>query len=127
DLKTRLPTEGIAIVFVLDTSGSMEDANFVWDSHSAPISRREAAKRGVKLFVAGGDGPDGVHFDGRSTERGTDAIGLVTFSNWPHPVCPPTLNHSVLLSVLDNVRPASARETPHNISVPLAEGRNKLD
>src|SRR5215213_3428081 len=42
DLKTRMPAEGIAIVFVLDTSGSMEDANFVWDTHSVPISRREA-------------------------------------------------------------------------------------
>lgn len=126
DLKTRLPTEGIAIVFVLDTSGSMEDANFVWDTHSAPISRREAAKRAFKLFVAGGDGPDGVHFDGRSTERGTDAIGLVTFSNWPHPVCPPTLNHSVLLAILENVRPASARDTATNVGDAIAEGTTRL-
>src|SRR5947209_2029239 len=35
DLKTRLPTEGIAIVFCLDTSGSMEEP-FVWDASSAP-------------------------------------------------------------------------------------------
>lgn len=126
DLKTRLPTEGIAIVFVLDTSGSMEDANFVWDPHSSPISRREAAKRAFKLFVGGGDGPDGAHFDGRSTENGTDAIGLVTFSNWPHPVCPPTLNHSVLLTILENVRPASARDTATNVGDALAEGISRL-
>jgi Ca-activated chloride channel homolog len=126
DLKTRLPTEGIAIVFVLDTSGSMEEL-FVWDAHSAPISRREAAKRAFRLFVAGGDGPDGVHFDGRSTERGTDAIGLITFANWPQPVCPPTLNHSVLLTLLDDVRPASARDTATNVGDAIAEGVNRLD
>ncbi len=73
--------------------------------HDADLSP-EAAKRAFRLMVAGGDGPDGVHFDGRSTERGTDAIGLVTFANWPHPVCPPTLNHSVLLAILEDVRPA---------------------
>ena len=105
----------------------MEESTFVWDPHSAPISRREAAKRAFKLFVAGGDGPDGVHFDGRSTERGTDAIGLVTFSNWPHPVCPPTLNYSVLLTVLDNVRPASARDTGTNVGDAIVEGVNRLD
>ena len=127
DLKTRLPTEGIAIIFVLDTSGSMEDSTFVWDAGSSPVSRREAAKRAFRLMVAGGDGPDGLHFDGRSTERGTDAIGLVTFSNWPHPVCPPTLNHSVLLTILDTVRPASARDTATNIGDAIAEGVIRLD
>jgi Ca-activated chloride channel family protein len=127
DLKTRLPTEGIAIVFLLDTSGSMEEPTFVWDQHSSPISRREAAKRAFKLFVAGGDGPDGTHFDGRSTERGTDAIGLITFANWPQPVCPPTLNHSVLLTILEGVRPASARDTATNIGDAIAEGINRLD
>ena len=127
DLRTRLPTEGIAIVFLLDTSGSMEEPSFIWDAGSAPISRREAAKRAFRLFVAGGDGPDGVHFDGRSTERGTDAIGLVTFANWPQPVCPPTLNHSVLLNILDSVRPASARDTATNIGDAIAEGIIRLD
>jgi Ca-activated chloride channel family protein len=126
DLKTRLPTEGIAIVFCLDTSGSMEEP-FAWDASSAPISRREAAKRAFRLFVAGGDGPDGLHFDGRSTERGTDAIGLITFANWPHPVCPPTTNHTVLLSILDDVKPASARDTATNIGDALAEGIDRLD
>jgi Ca-activated chloride channel homolog len=127
DLKTRLPVEGIAIVFLLDTSGSMEETTFDWDSGATKISRREAAKRAFRLFVAGGDGPDGTHFDGRSTERGTDAIGLVTFANWPQPICPPTLNHSVLLTILDDVRPASARDTATNIGDAIAEGVIRLD
>jgi Ca-activated chloride channel homolog len=127
DLRTRVPAEGIAIVFALDTSGSMEEPSFIWDAGSVPISRREAAKRAFRLFVAGGDGPDGTHFDGRSTERGTDAVGLVTFSNWPHPLCPPTLNHSVLLNVLESVRPATARDTATNIGDAIAEGVLHLD
>ena len=127
DLKTRIPAEGIAIVFCLDTSGSMEEPTFVWQAGSIPISRREAAKRSLKLFIAGGHGPDGTHFDGRSTENGTDAVGLVPFANWPQPVCPPTLNHSVLLNILENVRPASGRDTATNVGDGIAEGIIRLD
>src|SRR5262245_17953779 len=127
DLRTRIPAEGIAIVFVLDTSGSMQETTLVWDPQSTPVTRAEAARRAFRLFIAGGDGPDGTHFDGRSTERGTDAVGLVTFSNWPHPVCPPTMNHSVLLTILDNVRPAGARDTATNIGDAIAEGISRLD
>ncbi len=126
DLKTRIPTVGIAIVFVLDTSGSMQDATFLWDG-PIPIARAEAARRALHLFIAGGDGPDGTHFDGRSTENGTDAVGLITFTNWPHPVCPPTLNHSVLLNILDRVPPPTARDTGTNIGDALAEGVLRLD
>jgi Ca-activated chloride channel family protein len=127
DLKTRLPAEGIAIVFVLDTSGSMQETTFLWDAASGPISRAEAARRSLRLFIAGGDGPDGTHFDGRSTERGTDAVGLITFTNWPHPVCPPTLNHSVLLDILDHVPTPTARDTGTNIGDAIAEGVIRLD
>ncbi|MSR53419.1 MAG: VWA domain-containing protein [Gemmataceae bacterium] len=127
DLKTRLPAEGIAIMIVLDTSHSMQDETFFWNAGSMKISRAEAVRRAFHLFVAGGEGPDGTHFDGRSTERGTDAIGLVTFSNWPHPVCPPTLNHSVLLSILDNIRPPTPRDTGTNVGDAIAEGVIRLD
>jgi Ca-activated chloride channel homolog len=127
DLKTRLPTEGIAIVLVLDTSGSMQEETFEWNPGSARISRAEAVRRAFRLFVAGGEGPDGTHFEGRSTERGTDAVGLITFSNWPQPVCPPTLNHSVLLNILDHIEPPSARDTGTNVGDAIVEGVNRLD
>ena len=83
DLKTRLMTQGITVMLVLDTSGSMEEQTFEWQPGSPAITRREAAKRVFRLFIAGGEGPDAIRFEGRSTERGTDAIGLVTFSTWP--------------------------------------------
>jgi Ca-activated chloride channel homolog len=127
DLKTRIPTESIAIMIVLDCSGSMEAETFTWQPGSSTISRKEAARRAFRLFVGGGDAPDGTHFDGRSTERGTDAIGLVTFANWPQPVCPPTLNHSVLLHLLDDSRPLSVRDEGSNIGDAIAEGLIRLE
>lgn len=125
DEKTRLTVRGITMMFVLDTSGSMEE-EFVWQDGSTPISRREAAKRAFRLFVAGGDGPDGTHFDGRSTDRGTDAVGLVTFSTLPQTVSPPTLNHSVMLDILDKTPAAGALDTATNIGDALAEGVVRL-
>jgi Ca-activated chloride channel homolog len=122
DLKTRIPAEGVAIMIVMDVSGSMDAETFVWQQGSSPISRKEAARRAFHLFVAGGEAPDGTRFEGRSTERGADAIGLVTFANWPQPVCPPTLNHSVLLHILDDPRPISAREEGSNIGDAIALG-----
>jgi len=125
DEKTRLTVHGITILFVLDTSGSMEDA-FAWQDGPTPISRREAAKRAFRLFVAGGEGPDGTHFDGRSTNRGTDAVGLITFSTLPQTVSPPTLNHSVMLDILGKTPAAGALDTATNIGDALAEGVVRL-
>ena len=116
DLATRIPTQAIALVIVLDVSGSMEtEGVFTWDRMAPKISRRQAAQRAFHLFVEGGTAPDGTIFEGRSTARGTDAIGLVTFTNYPQPLCPPTLNHSVLLQMIDNVQPASVRDEGSNV------------
>lgn len=126
DLKTRIPTESIAIMIVLDTSGSMvEPGTFLWQEGSPKISRHEASKRAFRLFVAGGEAPDGTHFEGRSTERGTDAIGLVTFEMWPHPVCPPTLNHTVLLHIMEGTKPGT--EDGSNIGDAIVEGLIRLE
>src|SRR5262245_17477293 len=43
DLKTRIETEGIAIVMVVDVSGSMAEPDFQWDGE--PMSRLGAVKR----------------------------------------------------------------------------------
>ncbi len=126
DEKTRLTVRGIDVMLLLDTSGSMEEETFAWQAGSPPVSRREAAKRSFRLFVAGGDGPDGTHFDGRSTERGTDAVGLITFSTVPQTVSPPTLNHSVMLDILDKTPPAGVLDTATNIGDALAEGVIRL-
>jgi Ca-activated chloride channel family protein len=127
DRKTRIPGDGIAILFLLDTSGSMEETTFTWQEGIAPISRREAAKRVFRLFIAGGDGPDGTHFPGRSNEERTDAIGLIAFSTWPQTLCPPTLNQAALLDIVDKIPPANPRDTATNIGDALAEGILRAD
>ncbi len=126
DLKTRIPTRGIAIVIVLDTSGSMEEKDFRW-SEGDPITRREAAQKAFRTFIEGGKLPNGKTLEGRSTTKGTDQIGLVTFTTWPQTVCPPTTNHAALLRALDQVRPPTKLDTATNIGDAMVEGLNRLD
>lgn len=126
DRKTRLPTSSIAVVIVLDMSGSMFAPTFPWSSEEQ-ITRNDAAKRAFRLLVAGGEGPSGIKFEGRSTERGTDAIGLVTFTNWPYPICPPTLNHSVLLHLLEDSRRPALRDEGSNVGDAIMEGLIRLE
>src|SRR5206468_11732577 len=70
DLKSRIPTEGIAIEMVVDVSGSMDEDDFSKDGQQ--ISRFDAVKYVFNLFVQGGELPDGGHLDGRPS----DLIGL---------------------------------------------------
>jgi Ca-activated chloride channel family protein len=123
DLQTRIPAEGIAIVLVLDVSGSMGTVDAPWEPNVPPVSRLEAAKRAFKLFVAGGDAPDGTKFD----PRPSDQIGLVTFAVLPDTVCPLTLNHTVLLGVSDTQEPQVGLAAGTNVGDALAEGLIRLE
>src|SRR4051812_34909081 len=51
DLRTRIDTEGIAIVMLVDVSGSMAERDFDWDGER--ISRLEAVQRVFRRFVSG--------------------------------------------------------------------------
>jgi Ca-activated chloride channel family protein len=124
DLRTPLPVEGIAIVLVLDVSGSMNTPDFDPDA-TPPVTRLDAAKAAVRQFVSGGD-TGGVRFDGRPN----DQIGLVTFAAVADTACPLTLNHPVLLTVLDEQRAKSGIDAGTNVGDALGEGlvrMNQLD
>ena len=54
DGSTRLPSEGIAIAFACDVSGSMAETDYEWTASEVPIARLDAARRSFGLFVAGG-------------------------------------------------------------------------
>jgi len=123
DERTRLPTEGIAIVLALDVSGSMTEKDAPWVPGEPPLTRLDAAKRSFRLFVAGGDAPDGTRFE----PRDTDAIGLVAFAVVPQTVCPLTLNHSVLLKVAADQEPRTILDAGTNVGDALAEGVIRLD
>jgi Ca-activated chloride channel homolog len=122
DRRTRINTEGIAIAMVLDTSGSMAEPDFRWGSE--PVTRLEAAKRALRLFVAGGEGPDGAALDGRPD----DLISVVTFATRPERLCPLTLSHQVLLGMLEQEQPRSLpTESQTNIGDALAWGLLQLN
>lgn len=123
DLKTKLPAEGIAVMMAIDVSGSMETPDVVWNANSPPVTRLEAARRAFKLFVGGGDAPDGTTFEARKG----DAIGVVSFAAVPQVACPLTLNHSVLFKVVDELKAKSAADAGTNIGDALAEATDRLD
>jgi Ca-activated chloride channel family protein len=127
DAHSRIETEGIAIQMLMDVSGSMAELDFDWDGK--PISRLEAVKKVFRLFVAGGEGPDGQALEGRSG----DLIGLITFATWPESACPLTLSHGVLLSYLNPEKPWSIQtrtlpdESRTNIGDAIAWGLHRLE
>jgi Ca-activated chloride channel family protein len=128
DLHTRIETEGIAIVMLVDVSGSMGERDFDWCGE--PITRLEAVKKVFHLFVAGGDGSEstGDGTDASSFQgRPTDQIGLVTFATRPETACPMTLSHSVLLHLLDAEQPRTIPgESETNLSDAVAMGLHRL-
>jgi Ca-activated chloride channel family protein len=123
DLRTRIPANGIAIEMIVDVSGSMADQDFVWTSGSPLISRLEAAQRAFKLFVEGGETPDGTTFE----PRPSDSIGLVELAVVPESICPLTLNHSVLLQKVNELKPKADLSAGTNIGDAIAEAVIRLD
>jgi Ca-activated chloride channel family protein len=101
----------------------MGTADVPWNPGSPPVSRLEATRRAFRLFVAGGDAPDGTHFE----PRPTDQIGLVTFAVIPQTACPLTLNHSVLLKVADEQEPKVGLDAGTNVGDAIAEGVIRLE
>lgn len=123
DLRTRLTAEGIAVVMAIDVSGSMATPDVIWNPNSPPVTRLEAARRAFKLFVGGGEAPDGTTFD----PRPGDSVGLVTFAAVPQVECPLTLNHSVLFKVVDGLKVKTDLDAGTNIGDALAEAVDRLD
>ena len=123
DERTRLPAEAIAIVMAVDVSGSM-NTKVAWAIGEPPITRLEAAQRAFKLFVFGGEAPDGTRFESRPS----DQIGLVTFAAIPEVACPLTLNHSsVLMKKVDELRPKGGPDAGTNVGDAIAAAVIHLD
>lgn len=120
DLTTRLPVDGVAVVLVLDLSGSMNAPDFD-PAAVPPVTRLDAAKAAFRLFVAGGEA-DGV----RSAGRPNDQIGLVTFAAVAETACPLTHNHPVLLQVLDGLQSKSGVDAGTNLGDAVGEALVRL-
>jgi len=87
--QTQVRTEGIDIVLVLDTSGSMQALDLDADR---PINRRrnrlQVAKEVVEEFVQG---------------RTNDQVGLVVFGSEAFTQCPLTLDHGIVATFLEGI------------------------
>jgi Ca-activated chloride channel family protein len=128
DPGSRIETEGIAMVLIVDISKSMSETDFDWQGQA--VSRLEAVKRVVHLFVQGGAGPsatadgaDAAEFHGRPT----DLIGLITFGHRPETIYPLTLSHTALLHQLDAAEPLTTpTQSETNLSDPVAVALKRL-
>lgn len=89
---TKVYSEGIAIVMVVDISGSMAALDLQLDGQ--PSNRLQVVKQTFRHFVQGGQDHGG---------RDGDLIGMVTFARYADSISPLTLDHDTLLALLDHV------------------------
>lgn len=89
----RIRADGIAIEMCIDRSGSMQALDFPVDGQQ--VDRLTAVKKVFRDFVSG---------EGDFQGRADDMIGLVAFGGFASALCPPTLDHGLLLEILESVR-----------------------
>ena len=87
--RTTVVSEGVAIMMVLDVSGSMIAEDF------KPNNRIDVARSVLSDFVK---------------KRPDDRLGLITFAAMPFLRCPLTLDHKTLRSIVEEVKPVSRAE-----------------
>ena len=114
DARTRTHSDGIALQLVIDNSYSMRQQDY--EMGSAAVSRLDAVKYAVRLFVQGGE--HGL------TGRPADKIGVITFARDPDVVCPLTLDHKAVLDAVSSIRLAPPVGT--NIGDGLAWALDRL-
>jgi Ca-activated chloride channel family protein len=85
--ESRVSTEGVDMVLLLDLSTSMEAADFIRAGQRQ--TRIETAKQVIGDFIS---------------KRKDDRIGLIGFAALPYSVAPLTLDHSWLIQRLDGLR-----------------------
>ncbi len=85
-------TRGVAIQMCLDRSGSMRAMDFHLDKKQ--VNRLTAVKHVFRNFVAGSSDLTG---------RPDDLIGLISFGGFAEGKTPLTLDHGVVLEVLDSI------------------------
>jgi Ca-activated chloride channel family protein len=96
---TKVYSEGIAIVMVVDISGSMSALDL--QLNGQPSDRLSVVKHTFRQFVQGGK---------RLAGRPGDLIGMVAFARYADSISPLTLDHDTLLALLDQVEIVSLPE-----------------
>jgi Ca-activated chloride channel family protein len=102
----RIEADGIAIMLIVDVSGSMAEPDFDW--HGDKITRLDALKRSFQSFVK---------------RRPQDRLGLILFAVQPDTACPLTMDHAALLHMLNAAEPRGVpTESETNLGDALAWG-----
>lgn len=99
DRFSRVQREGIAIMMIVDTSGSMSALDLSMPNRER--TRLQAVQDVFERFVLGGDGLPG---------RPEDVIGLVSFAAYADTAAPLTLDHENLVAVARNLEITTLRE-----------------
>ena len=115
DDTSSISREGIAIMLVVDRSGSM-DARDLEDEFKN-VNRLEVVKDVLHYFLTGTDDRDQVDSLIRGNQRKfldrgrpDDMIGLVTFAGYADSVCPLTLDHGNLMESVNELQLADQSE-----------------
>ncbi len=95
DATSQIHREGIAVVMVVDRSGSMQARDFV--RGDASVNRLDVVKQVFRDFV-------------ERPSRVDDLIGLVTFARYADGACPLTGDHGNLLAILEQQEIVTERE-----------------
>ena len=111
---TSVESEGIDIILVIDTSGSMQAVDMTPETRGATstrdVSRIDVSKQAAHEFI-----------DARTSDR----IGLVVFAGQALTQCPPTLDYRVLKGFLSKVD-VGQLEDGTAIGTALATATNRL-
>jgi len=105
---TQRTAEGLDIVIILDTSGSMNNRDFTWGRERP--TRLEVVKKVITAFI---------------NERPDDRIGMVVFGTEAFTQAPLTLDHAVLGRFIDHIQIGMAGEATA-IGDGLATAVNRL-
>ncbi|MGH7138984.1 MAG: vWA domain-containing protein [Pirellulales bacterium] len=97
--QTKVTREGIAIMAVIDHSGSMRARDLV--KNDLNVDRLSVVKDVFREFVLGGK-------TGRG--RPDDSIGLIAFARYADSLCPLTLDHGNLVSMVDDLEIVNERD-----------------
>ena len=96
---SRIQRDGIAIMMIVDTSGSMSALDL--STSARERTRLQAVQDVFERFVLGG---------GELPGRPDDAVGLVSFAGYADTAAPLTLDHESLVAVARNLRITTLRE-----------------
>lgn len=97
--QTKVTREGIAIMAVIDHSGSMRARDLA--KSDLNVDRLSVVKDVFHEFVLGGKAGRG---------RPDDPIGLIAFARYADSLCPLTLDHGNLVSMVDDLEIVNERD-----------------